>query len=67
MESLSLRHTSQLVDVTQATISRWVRQGVFPKPFKIGRSYRFSKDEVLAFTRGEWSAPVHNTDVHGDR
>lgn len=67
MKTLSLKHTANLIDVTESTVTRWVRQGTFPQPFRFGKKYRFREDEVLAFTRGEWSAPVHNTDVHGDR
>lgn len=28
--------TTELLPVTESTIWRWVRQGKFPKPFKIG-------------------------------
>jgi prophage regulatory protein len=36
-------------DVTMITLRRWIADGTFPKPMKIGNRYRWKISEVEAF------------------
>ncbi|WP_019221985.1 helix-turn-helix transcriptional regulator [Bartonella senegalensis] len=47
---VTTRECAQLFSVSTKTIRNWVLQGVFLKPYKLGRAVRWRKKEILAFT-----------------
>ncbi|WP_375644613.1 helix-turn-helix transcriptional regulator [Bartonella sp. MR100HLJHH] len=47
---VTTRECAQLFSVSTTTIRNWVLQGVFLKPYKVGRAVRWRKKEILAFT-----------------
>ncbi|ENN91894.1 MULTISPECIES: helix-turn-helix transcriptional regulator [Bartonella] len=46
---------AQLFSVSTTTIRNWVTRGLFPKPYKLGKSVRWRKKEILAFIPKEIS------------
>jgi excisionase family DNA binding protein len=55
-KSISCNETCRLTGKTRTTIMAWLKQGIFPRPFKIGSQYRFYEDEIIAFLEGRWPA-----------
>lgn len=48
---LSKRQLAGLLDVAPQTISRWVRRGLLPSPFYIGRRARWIAEDVIQRAR----------------
>jgi excisionase family DNA binding protein len=49
--SLTLRpkEVAQILGIGQRSLARYVQSGDFPKPIRLGRSLRYSKQAVLAW------------------
>ncbi len=48
---LSKRQLADLLDVAPQTISRWVRRGLLPPPFYLGRRARWVAEDVIQRVR----------------
>ena len=46
---MTVNDIAALAQISTNTIQRWVREGKFPKPRKIGRASRWPRDEVDRF------------------
>jgi excisionase family DNA binding protein len=44
--NISIKETARLVGMSESTIRRWVKEAVFPLPFKVGGRTFFYKPEV---------------------
>lgn len=44
--NISIKETARLVGMSESTIRRWVKEVVFPLPFKVGGRTFFYKPEV---------------------
>lgn len=44
--NISIKETARLVGMSESTIRRWVKETVFPLPFKVGGRTFFYKPEV---------------------
>lgn len=46
---MTVEDIAAMAQISSNTIQRWVREGKFPKPRKIGRASRWPRDEVERF------------------
>lgn len=60
METMTVEQVADLMQVTQPTVYRWVREGALPAT-RIGRTLRFSREDVESMVSGgSTAAPEHD-------
>lgn len=52
METMTVEQVSEMMQVTQPTVYRWVREGQLPAT-RIGRTLRFSRADVESMVSGD--------------
>ncbi|MEG0448994.1 MAG: helix-turn-helix domain-containing protein [Lysinibacillus sp.] len=51
MEFLTVRELSSLINLSEATVYKMLREGVIPGRVKVGKSVRFNKELVMNWLR----------------
>lgn len=52
METMTVEQVAEMMQVTQPTVYRWVREGQLPAT-RIGRTLRFSRGDVESMVSGD--------------
>jgi predicted DNA-binding transcriptional regulator AlpA len=51
------RHLLPVLDISRATLSRWIKSGIFPKPITLGQKITaFKVEDVRAFLDSQGAA-----------
>ena len=53
MKLITKDDVAKLFQVRNRTIEKWVKDGKFPRPLKIGRYVWWDESELLAWVKGE--------------
>lgn len=57
METMTVEQVAEMMQVTQPTVYRWVREGALPAT-RIGRTLRFSRGDVESMVSGDGDGQV---------
>ena len=51
-EMLTIKEAAEILDISTRSINRYIKDGKL-KAFKVGNKWRFEKEEIERFIRGE--------------
>lgn len=57
---MSVEQTSEYVGLSTFTVRRLAKQGALPAA-KIGRAYRFKRDDIDSYLRNQYKGASHDT------